>query len=56
MEYLDISEVLGERMDPYLNQLLIRLNQAGDEIARTYFNTQVILPGPKSYQAVQAQQ
>jgi uncharacterized alpha-E superfamily protein len=56
LDYLDIREVLADRMDPYLNQLLARLNSVDEDITRTYFNTQVVLPGRKPQQAQQQQQ
>lgn len=56
LEYLDIKEVLGERLDTYLDQLLLRINQVGDEITRTYFNTQVILPSKYAQSSQQQQQ
>jgi hypothetical protein len=43
LEYLDIHEVLGD-FHGYLHQLSRRINGAGEEITRTFFNTQVILP------------
>lgn len=58
LDYLDISEVLDQNMHPYLEQLLLRLNQVGNEITRTYFNTQVILPAsypPRQQQSQQQQ-
>ena len=55
LEYLDINEILGDKMDPYLNQLLVRLNAAGDDIARAYFNTRVILPDSRPQQQQQQQ-
>lgn len=58
LNYMDINEVLGPNMHPYLDQLLTKLNQAGDEITRTYFNTQVILPSeypPRQQQSQQQQ-
>lgn len=55
LEYLDIQEILGDKMDPYLNQLLVRLNTAGDDIARAYFNTRVILPDSRPQQQQQQQ-
>jgi len=58
LDYTDINEVLGPNMHPYLEQLLIKLNQAGAEITRTYFNTQVILPSeypPRQQQSQQQQ-
>jgi len=56
LEYLDIHEVLGENMDPFLSQFLNRLNSIGDEIARTYFNTSIILPDERPRQQQQQQQ
>lgn len=55
LEYLDIHEVLGEGMDPYLEKLLIRLNTVGDDITRAYFNTRVILPDSRPQQQQQQQ-
>ena len=56
LEYLDIQEVLGENMTPFLNKFLARLNSIGDEIARTYFNTSIILPDERPRQQQQQQQ
>lgn len=56
LEYLDVQEVLGDRLHEYLRQFLLRLNQAGEDITRTYFNTQVILPELHPQQAQQQQQ
>lgn len=56
MEYLDIREVLGEGMHPYLDQLQQRINRASDEITLTFFSTQIILPGANSNQQAQQQQ
>jgi uncharacterized alpha-E superfamily protein len=55
LEYLDIAEVLGDGMDPYLEQLLIRLNIVGDDISRAYFTTRVILPDSRPQQQQQQQ-
>jgi uncharacterized alpha-E superfamily protein len=55
LEYLDIGEVLGDGMDPYLEQLLIRLNVVGDDISRAYFTTRVILPDSRPQQQQQQQ-
>ncbi len=58
LDYLDINDVLGPNMHPYLVELLNKLNQASDEITRTYFNTQVILPSeypPRQQQSQQQQ-
>jgi uncharacterized alpha-E superfamily protein len=48
LAYLDVSEVLGDGLDPFLTGLLQRIYQVGDEVTRTYFNTRVILPVAKS--------
>ncbi len=56
LEYLDIHEVLGENMDPFLSRFLLRLNSIGDDIARTYFNTSIILPDERPRQQQQQQQ
>ncbi|HLF29044.1 MAG TPA: alpha-E domain-containing protein [Anaerolineae bacterium] len=56
LEYLDIRDVLGNRVDEFLNRLLVRLNAVGDDIARTYFNTRVILPSERPSQQQQQQQ
>jgi uncharacterized alpha-E superfamily protein len=56
LEYLDIHDVLGERMEAYLNQLLLRLNGASADVARTYFNTRVILSDERPRQQQQQQQ
>jgi len=56
LEYLDIQDVLGENMDPFLSQFLNRLNLVGDDIARTYFNTSIILPDERPRQQQQQQQ
>jgi len=56
LEYLDIHEILGENMDPFLTDSLTRLNSIGEEIARTYFNTSIILPDERPRQQQQQQQ
>ena len=56
LEYLDIQDVLGENMDPFLSRFLIRLNSIGDDISRLYFNTSVILPDERPRQQQQQQQ
>jgi uncharacterized alpha-E superfamily protein len=56
LEYLDIQDVLGENIDPFLGRFLIRLNAVGDEISRLYFNTSVILPDERPRQQQQQQQ
>jgi len=56
LEYLDMHEVLGENMSPFLGRFLERLNSIGDDIARTYFNTSIILPDERPRQQQQQQQ
>lgn len=56
LDYLDIRDVLGQRLDAFLAELLHRLNMAGDDIARAYFNTRVILPDERPRQQQQQQQ
>jgi len=58
LDYIDINEVLGTNMHPFLGRLLDKINQAGDAVTRTYFNTQVILPAeyPPRQQQTQQQQ
>jgi len=56
LEYLDIHEVLGDNMDPFLSRFLVRLNALGGDIARTYFNTSIILPDERPRQQQQQQQ
>ena len=55
LEYLDIREILGERMDPFLDSLLVRLNYVGDDVARSYFSTRAILPDSRPQQQQQQQ-
>lgn len=55
LEYLDIQDILGTHLHTYLTQLVLRLNQAGEDITRTYFSTQVILPELHPQQAQQQQ-
>jgi uncharacterized alpha-E superfamily protein len=56
LEYLNIHDVLGEAMAPFLGRLLLRLNGAGADVARTYFNTRVILADERPRQQQQQQQ
>jgi uncharacterized alpha-E superfamily protein len=55
LEYLDIHEVLGGNMDPYLQNLLVRLNAVDNDIANAYFTTRVILPDSRPQQQQQQQ-
>jgi uncharacterized alpha-E superfamily protein len=55
LEYLDVQEVLGAQLHTYLDQLIFRINRAADDVTRTYFSTQVILPELHPQQAQQQQ-
>jgi uncharacterized alpha-E superfamily protein len=56
LEYLDIHEVLGTGMDAFLDGLVSKIHRVGDEIASTYFSTQVILPKSRGARRDQQQQ
>ena len=56
LEYLDIQEILGENMAPFFNRFLLQFNAVGSDIARTYFNTSLILPDERPRQQQQQQQ
>ena len=56
LDYLDIQEVLDQNMHPYLDRLRQHINQAGFEITRAYFNTQVILASQYPPEQEQSQQ
>jgi uncharacterized alpha-E superfamily protein len=56
LEYMSILDVLGDKMYPFLNSLMVRLNGIGAEVARTYFTTRVILPDSRPQQQQQQQQ
>jgi uncharacterized alpha-E superfamily protein len=56
LEYLDIQSVLGTHFHEYLHQLLQRIDHAGEEVSRTFFNTQVILPEATDQPPQQPQQ
>lgn len=56
LEYLDIHEVLGPGMDAFLDGLVRKVHRVGDEIASTYFSTQVILPASRGSRRDQQQQ
>ena len=55
LEYMDIQEMLGEKMDPFLNALLERLNGVGVDVMRAYFSTRIILPDSRPQQQQQQQ-
>jgi uncharacterized alpha-E superfamily protein len=56
LAYLDIAEVLGDGLKQFLDGMQSRVQELGDEVTRTYFNTRVILPASKTVGAVQQQQ
>lgn len=56
LEYADIFELLNGDFHGYLSDILTRLNQVGDDITRSFFNTQVILPAPRTKQQAAQQQ
>ncbi len=56
LAYLDVDELVGPGLAPFLEDLLRRIHQVGDEITHTYFNTQVILPSASRARGGAAQQ
>jgi uncharacterized alpha-E superfamily protein len=56
LEFLDVSELVGEKLHPFLWAFLLRLNTVGNDIAGTYFSTSVILPDERPRQQQQQQQ
>jgi len=48
LAYLDIAEVLGDGLKRFLEGMLARIGQVGDEVTRTSFNTRVILPATRA--------
>ena len=56
LEYLDTQEILGDKLEDFLTRFLDQLNNCGQEIARQYFNTSVILPDERPRQQQQQQQ
>ncbi len=55
LEYLDVREILDEKLHSYLDQLIIRINRAAADVTHTYFSTQIILPELHPQQAQQQQ-
>jgi len=53
--YLEIDEVLNQNMHPYLDRLLKSVNEVGNDMTTTYFNTQVILQNHHVTREQQAQ-
>ncbi len=56
LEYMDLSPILNQRLNGFLDGLLQRLNVIGGDVARTYFDTRVILPDDRPRQQQQQQQ
>lgn len=63
LEYLDMADVLGPAMQPFLADLLERVHQVGAEVAKSYFSTRLVLtrgtglaPGPQEQEQQQQQQ
>lgn len=56
LEYLDIQEILWDKMDPFLEKLLLRINKVADDIEQAYFSTRVFLPDHQFQQQQQQQQ
>ncbi len=56
LEYLDVHEILGDKLHPFLWNFLLRLNAVGDDIAASYFSTSLILPDERPRQQQQQQQ
>jgi len=56
LSFLDVEDVLRNGLSSFLDELLRRIHQVGDEVTRTYFNTRVILPSAKATGPVQQQQ
>lgn len=57
LTYLELNDVLRRGVRPYLAQTLDRMHTLGDDITRSFFNAQVVLPGWQTYlQQVQQQQ
>src|SRR5438034_3619250 len=56
LSYSSIDEALARPLQAYLGELLGRINRTGDEVARTYFSTQVLAPDPAGHRRRQQQQ
>jgi uncharacterized alpha-E superfamily protein len=53
LSFSNIDELVARPLHDYLAELLRRINRAGEEIARTYFSTQVIAAEPAQQQQQQ---
>jgi uncharacterized alpha-E superfamily protein len=57
LTYLDLSDTLQRGLHPFLARQLEGMHALGDDITRTFFSAQVVLPGWRTYmQQVQQQQ
>lgn len=56
LEFMDIRDVLGPDMHEFLAELIEKVHAANDAVTRSFFNTQVIVPAPRSAQQAQQQQ
>jgi uncharacterized alpha-E superfamily protein len=55
LEFMDIQDILGARMDPFLERLLLQLNRVCEDVEQTYFSARVILPDQRPQQQQQQQ-
>ena len=57
LAYQQIDDVMSEGLHAYLERTINRMNALGDEVTRSFFSAQIILPGWRNYlQQVQQQQ
>jgi uncharacterized alpha-E superfamily protein len=51
LEFLDVGDLQGPAMLPFLDPLLQRVHLVGEELARAYFSTRIVLPRTRGAQA-----
>jgi uncharacterized alpha-E superfamily protein len=57
LTYLELDAIMAGGLNAFVRRQVAAMNTLGDDITRTFFNAQVILPGWRSYlQQVQQQQ
>jgi uncharacterized alpha-E superfamily protein len=57
LEFVEPHDLLGEGLGVFIDGLLGQMNGLGDDIMRSFFSAQIVLPGWRSYaQQVQQQQ
>ncbi len=56
LQYLEIDDIMGKAFSRYLQRQLEEINVAGEEISRTYFNTQATVPAARLIQVHDNQQ